>query len=83
MRFQVYISAFATTLFMANASDSLGHSNSDASAPIELFSLADAQAMDKTAEKPKAEAAPTGKTKGAPAAAAKAEKEETKAVNEV
>ena len=82
MRFQVYISAFATTLFMANASDSLGHSNSEASAPIELFSLADAQAMDKTAEKPK-EAAPTGKTKGAPAAAAKAEKEETKAVNDV
>ena len=42
MRFQVYISAFATTLYMANASDSLGNSNSSASAPIDLFTLADA-----------------------------------------
>ena len=79
MRFQVYISAFATTLFMANASDSLGHSNSEASAPIELFTLADAQALDKTATKE----ASSGSSKGAPAAAAKAEKDETKAVNDV
>lgn len=78
MRFQVYISAFATTMLMANASDSLGYSNSEASAPIELFTLADAQAMEKTAEKAKTDQAlPSGNTKGHPAAAAKAEKEET------
>ena len=48
MRFQVYLSVFASTIYMADASDSLGHSNCSAlaSAPIDLFTMADAHAMN-------------------------------------
>ena len=88
MRLQVFLSAFAATLYMANASDSLGHSNCSASAPIELFTLADANAMahahdpTKTAGTDKVDQAGTREnSKGNPAAAAKAEKVENDLVN--
>ena len=51
MRFQVYISAFAATLYMANASDSLGNAN--IAAPIDLFTVADAHAMTSAQPAPK------------------------------
>lgn len=62
---------------MANASDSLGYANSSASAPIDLFSLADADAM--VGGKPNAvnkidQAGSRENSKGNPKAAAKAEK---------
>ena len=90
MRLQVFLSAFAATLYMANASDSLGHSNCSASAPIELFTLADANAMahahdpTKTAGTDKIDQAGTKEnSKGNPAAAAKAEKVEQNLVKGV
>ena len=56
MRFQIYLSVFASTLYMANASDSLGHSNCSASAPIDLFTLADAHALSHAPPAPAAAA---------------------------
>ena len=75
---------------MANASDSLGHSNSSASAPIDVFTLSDAEAMGRAQQKENGkevdkidQANSKENSKGNPKAAAKAEKQEEQLVNGV
>ena len=77
--FFVAIGTFAACCYMAKASDSV----TDVPAVVDLFTLADAEAMHPQAPAPAAAAAASASSKGSPAAAKVAAKEEAKAVESI
>ena len=56
MRFSAYLSVLATSMSLATASDTLGHTTNDSAALAETFSAADIHASMKDGTKGKASA---------------------------
>ena len=78
MRFQAYFTVFATSMYLATASDTLGDTFSQVDIESAAETVADLYAVSDVAAMTDAQA--PEKTKGAPAAAKKAEKEENELV---
>ena len=78
MRFQAYFTVFATSMYMATASDTLGDTYSQVDIESAAETVADLYAVSDVAAM--ADAQPPENSKGNPAAAKKAEKTENELV---